>query len=552
LPNIIAYLALLGWPLVTRLLFTRFGVRDAICWSIVGGYLLLPTGFGLDAPLLPTFDKSLAPALAVFVICLMGGAAPTRLSGRKSIGSPPPMHVQPLPGWTPKAAMALLLLALAVLTPIGTALLNTDPIRVTDSYILRGTSYYDGLSFALQALVAVLPLLIGRRYLHDEEAHRRLFYAIFMGGVAYIIPVLAEVRLSPQLHSMIYGYFPSDWRQQKRFGGFRPVVFLQHGLWVAIYMAMATASAVAMWRINADMKRPGGLKYFMLFVALFFSLILCKSVGAVLLVVMMIPAIAFLSPRKIMLICAVFGTIVLTYPAARGVGAIPIEKTIAFAESISAERAESLTFRVRNEELLLERAAQRPLFGWGSWGRSLVFDDRGSKKTIQDGLWIIIIGQHGWLGYIATFGLLVLPVLSLALFHGKKVSIATAGLAAVSIINMLDMLPNSSLTPVSWLIAGALWGRAEALRTGAGAAAAGDGAKTKTRQRARAGADARSHDPGPGPEPTPRPLSRPGGMPQPGVGAPPRTGPIRPAKPMRGGGDGPRPPARPPVRPRTH
>jgi hypothetical protein len=352
---------------------------------------------------------------------------------------------------------------------------------------------------------------------------------------------------------MIYGYFPSDWRQQKRLGGFRAVVFLKHGLWVAIYMAMATASAVAMWRINADMKKPGGPKHFMLFVALFVALVLCKSFGAILLVVMMIPVIAFLSPRKIMLICAVFGTIVLTYPAARGLGAIPIEKTIAMAESISAERAESLAFRVRNEELLLEHAAQRPLFGWGSWGRSLVFGEDGSKKTIQDGIWIIIIGQHGWLGYIATFGLLVLPMLSLALFHSKKVSIATAGLAAVSIINMIDMLPNSSLTPVPWLIAGALWGRLEALRTGAGSAA-GDGAKAKKRQRTRAGALARSHDSGsnPGPEPTPDSLSRLGRMPPPGVEAPPRTGPVRPAKPRRGGGVGPQSPDRPPVRPRTY
>ena len=88
--------------------------------------------------------------------------------------------------------------------------------------------------------------------------------------------------------------------------------------------------------------------------------------------------------------------------------------------------------------------------------------------NIADGAWIIQIGTFGWLGYVAEFGLLCLPLWLLgreALVQGSAAfSAPVAGLALIFAFNMLDLLPNVTLVPVSWLIAGALLGHAEALR----------------------------------------------------------------------------------------
>ena len=58
--------------------------------------------------------------------------------------------------------------------------------------------------------------------------------------LVYSLPMLFEIRISPQLHRWVYGYFPNDaFVQQMRGGGFRPVVFFPHGLALALFTAIA-------------------------------------------------------------------------------------------------------------------------------------------------------------------------------------------------------------------------------------------------------------------------------------------------------------------------
>ena len=48
--------------------------------------------------------------------------------------------------------------------------------------------------------------------------------------------------------------------------------------------------------------------------------------------------------------------------------------------------------------------------------------------------------------------------------ESERDSIFLGALALIIAINMIDLLPNASLSPWTWLLAGALLGRAEALR----------------------------------------------------------------------------------------
>ena len=127
---------------------------------------------------------------------------------------------------------------------------------------------------------------------------------------------------------------------------------------------------------------------------------------------------------------------------------------------------QSLKFRFDNEDQLLDRAWQRFLFGWGRFGRNRVYDDdSGRDVSVTDGRWIITMGQFGFIGFLAEFGLLALAVVRAASARqvrrddGRSRS-CWPRLALIVAINVVDLLPNASLSPWTWLLAGALLGRA--------------------------------------------------------------------------------------------
>ena len=111
---------------------------------------------------------------------------------------------------------------------------------------------------------------------------------------------------------------------------------------------------------------------------------------------------------------------------------------------------------------MLERASQRIMFGWGRWGRSRIYDEWGNDISVTDGRWIITLGQFGILGFLAEFGLLALTVFraasALRFAESERDSVFLAALALIIAINMIDLLPNASLSPWTWLLAGALAG----------------------------------------------------------------------------------------------
>jgi hypothetical protein len=136
---------------------------------------------------------------------------------------------------------------------------------------------------------------------------------------------------------------------------------------------------------------------------------------------------------------------------------------------VSDNRAESLNTRLTQEDRLVRHASTRFYFGWGRWGRSRVYDEwTGKDVSITDGRWIIILGQFGLVGFLAEFGLLALTVFraasALRFVRSAKDGVFLSALALIVAINLVDLLPNSSLSPWTWLLAGGLLGRAEALR----------------------------------------------------------------------------------------
>lgn len=308
-----------------------------------------------------------------------------------------------------------MVVVLAVVVPVGVYLTNTE-LFIDGFVFVQGLSIYDVFSMTMSTVTMLLPFLLARRYLNTPEAAASLLRALVIGGLAYSMLCLIEIRLSPQLHNWIYGFFTHSFLQHIRGGGYRPMVFIEHGLRVGIFMAIALLAAIALYKETrasnvSKHKSSKGLPYGLIALWLFVILFLVKSLGAMLIALILIPLLLFTRPRLQMLAAAALAGMVILYPMLRSSGVVPTDFIYETAAAFDVDRANSFKGRLDNEDILLDKAAAKPVFGWGGWGRSRVYD-AGSGKDISttDGTWVIIFGSQGWIGYIATFSLLCVPL----------------------------------------------------------------------------------------------------------------------------------------------
>lgn len=432
------------WPLIALWLFKRKSLAEATLWTVLGGHMFLPVRTKVDLPLIPPLDKQSIAALSAFLVCRF-------IAGKR------------IPLWSDNKRLALLLF-LFVIGPFFTAESNSDKIFI-GGILLPGMTHYDALSTVINQLIILLPFFLGKELFKTHQDQLLLFKVLIVCGLIYSIFILYEVRMSPQLHKMVYGFFPHSFGQQKRFGGFRPVVFMTHGLWVAIFSAATVIAATTFWRLNIKAWKLSANKtaYYLLLV-----LILCKSVASI--------AYGFvsfwlirMSSFKIQLTAArILVLVALLYPVLSIMNLFPHSSAVSLARDFDAERAQSLEFRFDNEKILLDHAKKRIVWGWGGWDRNRVHNENtGEDESVADGQWIQTVGKYGLAGFIAQFGLLALPVfMTLSGFRyltDEKEKVLMAAHALLVGCLTIDQIPNSTLEPWIWLIVGVLLGRTESI-----------------------------------------------------------------------------------------
>jgi hypothetical protein len=437
LPNSFAYIALFSWPAVCVLLFVMLPIEAAAIWSLLGGYLLLPSGASFDAPLLPPLDKFSIPAMTTFVLCwIKGTQAPA-----------------------PRRSVLIYVLAFAfVVSPVFTTLNNSYELHIGDRSI-PGFYPVDGMKMSLHNIISLAPFFLGMRFLSSDEARVSLLKSLPTAALFYSLPMLLEVWLSPQLHRWVYGYSPAAFVQQVRAGGYRPVVFLGGGLEVALFVSVAVIAAIVAVRAKWRIWRPSGGA-----VATYLGLllVLCKSMGAMIYAVIAGPLVLLTGPRAWVRVALVLLAIVCAYPALRTFNLIPVHHIAEAASAISVDRSSSFKFRVENEDTLLAKANQKMLLGWGTWGRNRIYlEGSGQDLSTTDGTWIIQFGMFGWVGYLSLFGLFLFSVLRARIAVRGPVtqsSLAVGGMSILLAVNVIDMLPNASLTVLTYLMAGSIAG----------------------------------------------------------------------------------------------
>lgn len=468
MPNLLAQIVLYSWPLVAVFLFRRLNLVQAFTATILLGYLFIPTRVGYDPPLLPPIDKATMPSLCALIGLWLTEtkARQQALRAARKAGTPPEPG-RPAPRRLRGSRITRIVPAIVVvmlLSSILTWATNQDPIFY-GARVVSGIAPYDIGSMMTTTLMTLLPFFLARRYLCTREAQIDFLKVFVWAGFAYSILALWEARMSPQLNRELYGFFAHSFVQHIRGNGFRPILFLSHGLLVGIFLAMTVLAAAALARADVDGKRR---RWLWMTLWLLACLVISHNLGATLIAVALGALLLAFPMRWQFIVAALIAGIVLIYPMARGSGYVPAERIRGLVSSYSAERAASLNVRLINEDILLAKAQQKPLSGWGGWGRNRIYDPKtGEDISVTDGAWVMTIGTDGWIGYLGTFGLLCLPVILSALRHRRyQLDAVGAGMVVILAANLIDQIPNASMVAPLWLLAGSVWGRLELASAG--------------------------------------------------------------------------------------
>jgi tetratricopeptide (TPR) repeat protein len=409
--QILIYVALLGWIPVCLGLFMALPARQAAVAGIIGAWLFLPP-LSIRIATLPDYDKSMAAVVGIILATLI--FQPHRLINFRARWFDLPVLI-----WC--------------LCPIASSLSND-------------LGLYDGLSASRGNFIWWgFPYLIGRLYFGDREGVRELTIGIVIGGLLYVLPCLYEMRMSPILQTQIYGI---SGYEGMRMGGYRPKVFFSVGLELGMWMTAVSLTVVWLWKGGA-LKRIGAYSVGgAVLPILLITTILCRSTGALLLMIMGLSVLwastrfntkllmwAFLFTGPIYYAARIpnywdgkdFGSLVRTY--------------------FSEERAQSFEFRLENENLLAAKAMLQPTWGWAGWGRNRAVDEHGTA-AVTDGMWVVYLGTYGFVGLASWTLLIVLPSWLFTIRYPVRswATPAVAPLAAVATLlglYMIDCLMNS-------------------------------------------------------------------------------------------------------------
>jgi hypothetical protein len=308
-----------------------------------------------------------------------------------------------------------------------------------------------------------VPYVLGRVYFGDLVGLRGLAVWVFTAGVLYVPFCLFECAISPQLHFMTYGFYQHDFTQVIRMGGYRPMVYMQHGLAVGMMMTASSLAGLWLWwtgSLKALFKLPIPIPL----LAVTATTVAVKSSGALALLLLGIGILFATRLLKNYVIVILLCAAPFAYMAARSVGGWEGESFLSMVEqTMERERALSLQCRFDNENMLLKKAMQKPMFGWGPNGRNLVTAADGTIESIPDGLWVIAIGSDGIVGLIALFTALLFPVVLVKRrFPGAAWSNPMlAGVAVFAVLltlHAMDNLMNAMLNPLFILGLGGLAG----------------------------------------------------------------------------------------------
>ncbi|WP_227271832.1 hypothetical protein [Roseobacter weihaiensis] len=431
----IAFLAL------SAVLFWRLETRLAILIVFFGGWLVLPVGpypplqpsdgfaWWITGLALPG-DMLLSKAWGVPAVALAGAM----LADRRAVGRFRPCR------WD-------LPVLLWCLWPLGLA--------------LSGTALRPEAPLAAAYLTGCwgLPWLLGRIWFSDTAGRVALLKGCAGAGAACLPFALLEGTGTLRFYEVLYTPHPFRDDGWARYVGFRPVGLFEHGNQYGIWVALSALAAL--WGAVTYRQTGSGRRW--LFLALLTLAIACaaQSIGALLSLIAGGAILAGWGRRLTgLLLMAGFGALGLL-AALHLSGVVPLEY-IARQTAIGQTLLEgfrtvgrgSFLWRISADLKSLEIAQEVFLQGTGLWDWWRPSDSR------PWGLWLLLIGQFGLIGFLLCYGTL-LALAGRGLYHLRRMpawvgSSAALPLALIVIFALLDSFLNAFFYFPALLAAGAI------------------------------------------------------------------------------------------------
>ena len=386
--NIFAVTILFAWPIFVLLLHLVLKPERAAILSFLLGWLYLPVII-LDVPGLPPYGKFTATSIGVLPCIVLFG-------------------LDRLIKFRPSIMDLSILIWIAV--PLGSSLTNQLGLM-------------DGVSGVIRHLLEYgVPYFVGRICLKTPAEWVFLTKAIVYGALSYIPFCLLEMRISPQLHMMAFG--SSGVRNFEVASGFGPLkwapsVFMNGPFEVTMLMAMATLATFCAAKSKSIPKILGFNTYWFFF-GFFVFVLLCKKWSGLGLLTLGIASLLFVENLRTRLSLFALVALPILYMTCFSSGVWRAEGISEQIAAVSARRAESFQFRIDNDVRLIDKAMQRPWFGWGGWGRNRIYDEEGKDISITDSAFGIYLGVYGLLGLIAVTALYSIPYLVFILRYSPR------------------------------------------------------------------------------------------------------------------------------------
>jgi hypothetical protein len=245
------------------------------------------------------------------------------------------------------------------------------------------------------------------------------------------------------------------------------MVFMQHGLAVAMWMVTSAMTAFWLWRckvVDKIMGIPMGWVCLVLLATAAWD----HSVGAAALMVVGLSVLWLTGVTKSSIWIVVLTLAPPTWMVVRSTDYWNGRDLVHFIQQYDKRAAQSLAVRLASERVLADRALERPVYGWTAWH---LYEGREEtlNRGVPDQMWIIAFGKYGLIGLISMTTALLLPVLVLAwripVRYWKHPGAApAAALAMLLTLHMCDMLFNAMVNPIFILCAGGVTGLGFSMR----------------------------------------------------------------------------------------
>lgn len=400
------------------LVITLRGIRGVMA-AIVIGWLFLPPSRGINLPGLPVFTKEFSVAYGVLLGVAMSDAA-------KLLSFKPKLLDIPMLIW--------------ILAPFPSSVVN-------------GLGAYDGLSaIYFNIFTFGVPYLLGRVYIRTPNDVKVVAIWFVYAGLIAVPMALWESRMSPHLNKSIYGYEVAKFHMAKRLGGYRPMLFMRHGLEVGLWMATSSAVALWLWITSAKQVRLFNHAFPPFAGVVLFATVMSRSLGALILLAGTTCTALFVRTTGMRIALIALVLVPSVYLSIRITNIWSPTQITSIIRSFDAERANSLEARLEQELDIAQHALQKPIFGWGGNNRFRPIDEHGDFTPV-DGMTTISFGKTGLVGLVAFLAMTSVPSLLMILrIKGRQITTPiwapSIGIMLGIAIFSIDMMFNAFYTPL--------------------------------------------------------------------------------------------------------